>query len=309
MEHLKCVVLGPPVSGKTSLINTFMSGQYCGYIPHNAITRYDVNFVVAGEEFSKNYFFKIYDYDIFKSNSQQFLKDDELSNIDVIILCFKNISAHRELLLTHFKIILNKKWPSVPILLASSFSDLKNKCSWMGELLDNDSFTSQNFIKDFGASDLILCSSLENSNINDVFLKAFKLALAINKPNEISNTITIGEEEIRKEQLVEDTNTGSSLSIKEDFISKQNNIQDKVFLVQNIHGQNNQTTISLNKLMIPLSFACALMLYLFTSRYCHSNQQHCSEIYDLGMEVYEESVSHLMDFYRNFLKHYYELNI
>ena len=30
MEFLKCIVIGTPVCGKTSLINTFMSGCYRG---------------------------------------------------------------------------------------------------------------------------------------------------------------------------------------------------------------------------------------------------------------------------------------
>ena len=300
MEYLKCVVLGPPVSGKTSLINTFMSGEYCGYIPHNVITRYDVNFVVAGEEFSRNFFFKIYDYDIFKSNAQQFLKDEELNSIDVIILCFKNISVHRELLLTHFKALLSKKWSKVPILLVSSFSDLMNKCSWMEELLDDDSSTNLNFIKEFGAAGHISCSSLENTNINEVFAKAFKLA--INKPNEITTV-----EEIKRIEMPTTELLVESSNLNEDFDSKRSVVQEKVILIKTIEKINSQT-ISITRLIIPLGFACALLFYLFTNRYCKTNQTHCSEIYELGMEVYEESISHLKEIYQNFHKHYHKIN-
>jgi GTPase SAR1 family protein len=304
MEYLKCVVLGPPVSGKTSLINTFMNGKYQGYIPHNVLTRYDVNFVVAGEEFSRNHCFKIYDYDIFKSNSQQFLKDDELINIDVIVLCFKNILDHRELLLTHFKTILRKRWPSVPVLLVSSFSDLMDKFSWMNELPDSDASTTT-FAEKFGAYDHIFCSSLENFNISEIFARAFKLAT--NGPNEIVKTEEITKIYKSSEQSVLESTAYEEnvrkLNISQRKIVKSNG-QKMIESERKVHN-----AVSLTKLIIPLSVACALLLYLFTNRYCHQNQRHCNEIFELGVEVYDESITHLKDIYGNIITHYNKLNI
>ena len=299
MEFLKCVVLGPPVSGKTSLINTFMSGQYQGYIPHNIITRYGVNFVKTGEEFSKNYYFKLFDYEIFKTNSQQFLKDDELDDIDVIILCFKNISSHRELIITQFKDILSKRWPNVPVLLVSSFSDLMEKFIWMNEPFDNELFSSQTFIKELGASNHIYCSSLENSNITEVFVKAFKLA--IHKKDEISNEITIKNNgcnlEIHMEDLIVETVPNSNI--------KPTILQEKAFelnkLKESLDKKSSQT-VSLSTFFIPISFGLMLLFYFLAHKYCRMNQRHCIEIYQLGMELYDESLIHLNDLYSLFHK-------
>ena len=172
MNYFKCIVIGPPVCGKTSLINTYMTGQFNGYIPHNIIRQYDVNFVCKSKELcdlslftsdrfifnndneNTNFYFKLYDYDIEKSNSIQFLKDDELNQVDLIILCYQSFSkSSKDLLLTNFNHIIKSQWPKAPILLVSCLSDL-NK--------DNSSFLSEYF-DDNGYLDAEMCNFKQKS--------------------------------------------------------------------------------------------------------------------------------------------------
>jgi GTPase SAR1 family protein len=89
MKALKCVLLGEPLSGKTSLINTFMKG-YFEYNTNKKDTsiRYDVNFVYKIENLYRNivvrpfnFYFKLYDYELFESNQSQNLMNNELDEI------------------------------------------------------------------------------------------------------------------------------------------------------------------------------------------------------------------------------------
>lgn len=117
MEKLKCLVMGAPVSGKTSLINTFMTDSFNGYIPESVLASYDVNFIVKPDFLKqeenlldkslipskeKNFFFKIYDYKLDESIEAQCLNAHELEHVDVILMCYQNFSkASKKYLIEH----------------------------------------------------------------------------------------------------------------------------------------------------------------------------------------------------------------
>ena len=218
MEWLKCIVIGGPVCGKTSLIHTYMSGSFQGYIPDNVVTRYDVNLMcnmgvifkdepqvlekynICRDEFS-SHFFKIYDYEIDKSHSSQCLNENELDEVDVIILCYQSISiSSKKIVESEFRKLIGSRWPNVPVVLAACLSDLLKSNLTVFESMESlaaseiDDLTlnrlqDQKLCEIFDAKQHIYCSSLEHFNTDKVFNESFKIAVKnkIKKQLEIDN--------------------------------------------------------------------------------------------------------------------------
>jgi GTPase SAR1 family protein len=207
MNSLKCVVLGPPSCGKTNLIHRYMTDRFLGPAPKSSVQRYDVNYIMKEkdyEQFSndvptnalqRNFNFKVYDYDINKSNSDQYLNDNELYQVDVIILCFDLTS--KKLLKTKYKTCIDQTWStSVPVVLVSCQNDLFYKNDDKQPFIQNEKgfFQTdemrdlQSLCKTFSSSLYFECSAYSGINVEHVFDGAFKLAAA-NKLNRIKNEI------------------------------------------------------------------------------------------------------------------------
>ena len=352
MEILKAIVVGPPVSGKTSLINTFMSGHYQGYIPTNVLTRYDVNFVLKVSDTGdkvKSYYFKIYDYDMFKPNEQQFLKEDELVKIDVIILCFKDNLTTRELIITAFRNVLNERWPNVPIMLVSSFSDLVHKYNCINEPFEPNEGNMQPknhiIMNELGASSHLHCSSLENANIETVFAEAFKLAVnhhnqtIKNSKDELFNknqsniSIPSKKNEIEQEKNTNDNVKSISKSFEEknqrttskdtqsDFVMQKQRNTPKIYISSESQFQKSDVKNSFEvivkesetriraKLIFTFVFVFVLLFIILSKRYCSLNRQECNEIYDLSAEIFEDTLAQFQDLCRSCVDQFKKLSI
>lgn len=164
---LKCVVIGPPQCGKTSLITKYMTGKF-PYVLHaeDKNINYNINLIyrppnLKFEELNdkKNWNFSatIFDFNIDEHNN-------DLQNIDTLIMCFditSKVSLH--LLENFYRTYIITRWPFVPKILVGCLSDL----------LKDDDVDISISIDDIHA---IKCSALENENVEQTFLKSFKLA-------------------------------------------------------------------------------------------------------------------------------------
>jgi GTPase SAR1 family protein len=342
VENLKCLVIGPPVCGKTSLIHTYMSGGFHGYIPFDVITRYDVNFVCKPNDSDKSlsFQFKLYDYEIEKSNSFQFLKDDELNQVDVILLCYQTFSdSSKYLLRTKFKQVIKQKWPNTPIILVSCFSDLlkSNASSLIDDklsFLDDDLNRMQilesdkSLMKEMGALKHYYCSALEKYNIEKLFRDAFKLAIKqriYNNAKLISTSSKITKNDkkgsdIPKEKIenmpllaIESSTIPPIIQLKKNILDLENYKREMDYKQKKIQCLNkinilnesdykkasSQNNFSLAKFLTTLMFLIFMIMYLLTIKYCATNKDHCNEIYELTLEVIDDSMSSLNESYTN----------
>jgi GTPase SAR1 family protein len=345
VENLKCLVIGPPVCGKTSLIHTYMSGCFRGYIPHNIITRYDVNFVCKPNDSDKSlsFQFKLYDYEIEKSNSFQFLKDDELNQVDVILLCYQTFSDSSKFLLrTKFKSFIKEKWPNTPVLLVSCFSDLlkSNASSLIDDklaFLDDDLNRLQilesdkSLMKEMGALKHYYCSALEKFNIDKLFRDAFKLAIkqriynnaklistsSKNASTNDSQELDIGKTKIENIPMlaIEASNVPPIIQLKKNIIDLENYKREMDYKQKRIQCMNTinnieenkqhersqkiKNSFSLARFLTTLMFLIFMIMYLLSIKYCTTNKEHCNEIYELTMEVIDDSMSSLNESYTN----------
>ncbi|CAF1036923.1 unnamed protein product [Brachionus calyciflorus] len=311
MNSFKCVVIGAPVTGRTSLINTFMSGSFDAYKPNGVLTTYDVNFIYKSESLKKDlidsgydenlvdddtnsnsYNFKIYDYEIDKPNFLQCLTDNELNKIDLVILCYQSFSKKsKEFLSNEALRFVNSHWPNTPRVLVSCFYDL----------VKNDNIFENDLKETLSAKKLIYCSSLENYNINKVFIDSFKLAII----NRLANK---GSENLRhiknkfEEELSNDWVICQSKKRLQREIFGMNEPMDKVEVLFNQKLKSLNLWKSASRIFISLvAFGCVCM-YFLVIEYCGKNRNHCDEIYELSKEAIDDSVSTLNESYTNLVQ-------
>ena len=84
---LKCVLIGEPSCGKSSLIQTFMKGYFDKQPGQCASTTYEVNFIYAPRSSTRSvtapysFNFKLYDYKLTEPDYEQNLMTKELDKI------------------------------------------------------------------------------------------------------------------------------------------------------------------------------------------------------------------------------------
>jgi GTPase SAR1 family protein len=195
---LRCVVIGPPKCGKTTLITKYMTGRLPDLLD-NSLVNYNINLIYHDEVTkSKNWNFStsIVDHELYLDN-------DEFNNIDVLILCFDISSKESFKLLQRFyDSSIKTRWSDVPKLLVGNLCDL---------LVSDDAGTLEKIsIDDY---EVMKCSALDSLNVDRIFEKSFKLAaekFIMNQKIEFN----IFQSEISKLDLVDNIEVSMSLNKK-----------------------------------------------------------------------------------------------
>ena len=181
--NLKCVVIGPPKCGKTSLIKKYMTGRFPEMLANDSMINYNVNLIyktkdLTCDELNENWNFSIslLDYNL---NERSDIKA-ELTNIDVLIMCYDATSkASFELLESFYRNYIKIRWPNVPKVLVGCLSDL---------LKDENGHIN----KSIDGLEAIQCAAFDGFNVDEIFLKSFKKA--------IDHTV-INRKQIKKDEL------------------------------------------------------------------------------------------------------------
>lgn len=283
MNCLKCVLVGAPQSGKTSLINRFMSGTFENRAS-NALTTYNVNMIykidsikndlkqfgykanLLEKEENKIFNFKIYEY------SAEYLTNNELNNVDVVILCYRpNSEQSKDILFRKELAIVNSKWPNVPRVLVSCCCDLEFEID-------------ESFVKNVNPKRHYLCSSKTDSMVTEMFIESFKIA-ALNYLAKKDRLINEFDDWVVCES--------KNLLDKELFGLNPIKISEKI--------TNGKTWVSAGRFIISfLAFSC-LCMYFISIQYCSRNKSHCDEILVLSKEAFDESISVLNESYLGFV--------
>jgi GTPase SAR1 family protein len=262
MKWFKCLVIGSGNCGKTSLINTFMSGFFRDYVPYDTVRRYQVDFIYNRRETTcefdneeNHYSFKIYDFDLFKPVEEQFMNESELEHVDVIILCYL-ATDESKLDLSPFKREIENKWSNVPVLLVGCLSDLLK------------SSRKENLVEQVGAQKHLYCSSLQNFNVKEIFTEAFKVAIYRHNQEkflEINHETNVTSNQINQDRSGNLSNqkfehVDNSFALTKPFISYdfKNRLEKPL------------TSKLFKSLFSLFSFAC-LALYLLAYHYCYQN--------------------------------------
>lgn len=279
-SNLKCIVLGEANCGRTSLINLFMTGNTCISLKDTQNTRYNVNFLAKldtllsdsseKEEFKKcnnqvpksndeylSYSFKLYDYDMTKSNEAQFLSENELDRPDVLIYCYKSGSRLKENLVK----CLKHKWGNIPVVLVSCKSDIIDST-----LLHNLSYetTSLKLSDKFKASLHFYCSSVKKYNVDKVFNDSFKLAIR----HRIKQMLIERENTLKRSLITESKkHTGSN-----ELMNAVNLLKSSKFFVgfANIELDEEKHSNSFLKSLFTLVGFVLFLFYVITCKYYNS---------------------------------------
>lgn len=300
MNSFKCLVIGAPLTGKTSLINTFMSGSFDGYKPKAVLTTYDVNFIYNLDSLKKDlkenghdpnlvelsesnqFNFKIYDYDLERPK--------HMDKVDLIILCYQRFSRKsKEYLLNEASKFISINWPGVPCVLVSCFSDLN-------ERVEDD------LSRKLKAKKCFECSALENYNVNRLFIESFKLTIIerlAKKPEKVECVRLKYDDELKNDWVICESKVKLNREII-GVVGGQAQLDEKIqtYLNQNLKStrQVNLWKSASRLVLSVFAFAC-LCMYLFTYHYCNRNKNHCDEIYELGKDAFDDSLSTLNESY------------
>jgi hypothetical protein len=172
MIHLKCVLAGDPNCGKDILLQTYMTSDFLQSFRIDSTfvaATYDVDFILN----DRNKFrFRLYDYDIEKSNQEQALTQNELDHIDLLILCYnKSDYSTKKYLIDNFNERIKIKWPNVTTILTSCSFLTNNSNST--EILTNGS-VDQDLINLIKPAQTFYCSALSDFNMDQIFIQSFK---------------------------------------------------------------------------------------------------------------------------------------
>lgn len=277
-SNLKCIVLGEANCGRTSMINLFMTGN-SSITKDTRNTRYNVNFLAKldnllsdsfeKEEFKKcnnqapksndeylSYSFKLYDYDVTKSNEAQFLKENELDRPDVLIYCYKSGSRLKENLVKSLK----NKWGNIPVVLVSCKSDIIDS-TFHNLSLET---TSIKLCEKFKASLHLYCSSVKKFNVDKVFNESFKLAIR----HRIKQML-IERENMLKRTLISDS---KKLDDTNDFMNAVNMLKSSKLFTSFVEfdEDDEKNSNSLLKSLFTLFGFVLFLFYVITCKYYNS---------------------------------------
>jgi GTPase SAR1 family protein len=239
-KYLKCIVLGEPQCGKSSMLSLYMTGDE--NFKNNENTRYSINFNVKLKDLGLNfteqnefkqinmnrnesYSIKLYDYQMNKSNEEQFLNEHELDHPDVLLYCYKSGSRLNDNLIEMLK---QKYGNDVPVVLASCKADIVES-----SLIHNLPFetTSEKLKSKFGADCHLYCSNVRKLNIDKVFNETFKLAVRHRIKSIIMNEKLKQQQEMTQESVLRSstTTTATKLFIGLDEEKVLNSIAKQLF--------------------------------------------------------------------------------
>ncbi len=240
-KYLKCIVLGEPQCGKSSMLSLYMTGDE--NFKNNENTRYSINFNVKLKDLGLNlteqnefkqinmnrnesYSIKLYDYQMSKSNEEQFLNEHELDRPDVLLYCYKSGSRLNDNLIEMLK---QKYGNDVPVVLASCKADIVES-----SLIHNLPFetTSEKLKSKFGADCHLYCSNVRKLNIDKVFNETFKLAVRHRIKSIIMNEkLKQQQQEMTQESVLRSstTTTATKLFIGLDEEKVLNSIAKQLF--------------------------------------------------------------------------------
>jgi len=240
-KYLKCIVLGEPQCGKSSMLSLYMTGDE--NFKNNENTRYSINFNVKLKDLGLNlteqnefkqinmnrnesYSIKLYDYQMNKSNEEQFLNEHELDRPDVLLYCYKSGSRLNDNLIEMLK---QKYGNDVPVVLASCKADIVES-----SLIHNLPFetTSEKLKSKFGADCHLYCSNVRKLNIDKVFNETFKLAVRHRIKSIIMNEkLKQQQQEMTQESVLRSstTTTATKLFIGLDEEKVLNSIAKQLF--------------------------------------------------------------------------------
>lgn len=289
MSFLKCVIVGAPLSGKTSLINRFMSGTFEQSSP-NVLTTYNVNMFYKIDsikndlkkfgymanlndiEENKNFNFKIYELQTDLSGMDGF-EENELKKVDVIILCYRVDSQESKNFLFN-KVMKRVKslWPNTPCVLVTCFSDLEDK-------FDSNLIEQLNPIRHY------LCSSKANTMVTEMFIDSFKIAVLNNLStmNSVINSVINSDRDQIMKKLDERIACEPKICLGKKLISLNGSRK-------NLNFKIIKSWKSTSRFFSFLVFSC-LCIYFVSIQYCIRNPNHCDEIYELSKEALNESMS------------------
>lgn len=297
MEWLKCAVVGAGESGKTSLVHTYMSGRFQSHVADHVVTRYDVELRcdmrvifrdepetlkrLSIEQRNKSSFcFKIYDYEMEESHASQCLRDDELDEVDVVIICYQSVSkAAKQHAKSEYRQKVEARWPKAPILMAACFSDLL-KTRKLG-CCEDDELISANF-QPQNQTEHIYCSALEYFNVDKVFNESFKIAIK----NKIKNELKM--ERNRSIRVVnsvpQNEDLGNVQKRSRAKVKVESEFEIPIPLVKPILA-NVKAAAVVKQAVALFGFACFLF-YLLTCKYYSG----FSEVIDVGRDVLQETI-------------------
>jgi GTPase SAR1 family protein len=240
-KYLKCIVLGEPQCGKSSMLSLYMTGDE--NFKNNENTRYSINFNAKLKDLGLNstelnefkqinnninrnesYSIKLYEYQMNRSNEEQFLNEHELDHPDVLLYCYKSGSRLNDNLIEMLKL---KYGNNVPVVLASCKADIVES-----SLIHNLPFetTSEKLKSKFGADCHLYCSNVRKLNIDKVFNETFKLAVRHRIKSIIMNEkLKQQQQQMTQESVLRSSTTTTKLFIGLDEEKVLNSIAKQLF--------------------------------------------------------------------------------
>eukprot|EP00118_Oscarella_pearsei_P026552 m.310085 g.310085 ORF g.310085 m.310085 type:complete len:202 (+) comp49440_c0_seq1:177-782(+) len=178
MQAIQIVTVGTESSGKSSLLSTYIQGEFPSTTTPTVFDDHDHVAVIAG----KPYFLRIWDtggkedYDEFRPVAYKMT--------DIFIVCFSVSSPDSfECVKTKWIPEIKHNCPDTPFLLVATKVDLRRDPATLKHLVSEDKkpVSSEAAIKvgrQMGAAAYIECSALQQKGVDEVFVQAVNTVLA-----------------------------------------------------------------------------------------------------------------------------------
>lgn len=172
MKRIKCVFMGSPTIGKTDLIRKFMYNDMPHWPNDSVTTTYDVD-VVFNEQ--KRVSFRLFDYDMDESDESQCLREEEIEDIDVLILCYSNSSTESKMYMRNaFRKRIRSSWRRAYRVLIGM--DSRPDREMINEIQPNAAISLPRF-NDLNDLFIRLFKTIEACKLQSQLIKSHKLSM------------------------------------------------------------------------------------------------------------------------------------
>ena len=155
--------------------------------------------------------------------------------------------------------------------------------------------------------------------------------IANDKPKNKDNFVLTKDEfiNIKHGPLFRDANNGIKLNMEpiylndKESLKRRNKAKEKVELIElkkaqpnnsdkivkKLSSMKNASTRTFKTVVFMFVVGCIILFYLLTYRYCFINEKDCNEIYELGLEVFDDMSQSFNESYKSLIHQFNNLNV
>ena len=174
MKHIKCIVVGDHLVGKSCLIYTYLCRSFPNSSPPIVLEgTYDK--IIKCDDIPINHIID----DVNGKDDYKHIRHFKYPKTDVFIICFSLVSR---ITFENVKKVwvpeIEEYCPSIPYILVGTKSDLKRDQEHnLGDNVFVSTTEGELMMNEIRAQKYIECSSLRNENVDEVFNSAFRVVL------------------------------------------------------------------------------------------------------------------------------------